>query len=138
MDSSLRLRFILLGGLLLGGVIVAILVASFYRETSRTTTLVLPAGISDCARDDDCARTDMVGCCPCEAGGGQGAVNEHMQARLEEFIRVACRKGVPCVNVHACRDDLFPACKRGRCALVPRTGRAERHDSSGTDGPRAG
>jgi hypothetical protein len=119
MDSSLRLRFILLTSLFLAVIAVGLLVNAFYRETSRLTTVVLPPEITACAKDEDCGLSNMIGCCPCETGGGQGAINQGMGPQLKAFLHRACRKGVPCVNVFSCRDDLAPVCKHGRCKLIP-------------------
>jgi len=123
MDSDLRRRFILYGGLLLAIGAVGLLVGSFYRETSRVTTLVLSPEISACEQDSDCVVVDAIGCCTCDAGGGQGAINVRMGQRLDVFLRGACRKGVPCVRVFACRQDLHPMCRHGRCTLAPPSAR---------------
>jgi hypothetical protein len=118
MGDSLRVQSIVLSGLFLAVAAVGFVLTSFYRETSRTTTFVIPADITGCEHDGDCGVADQIGCCPCEAGGGQGAVNLRMRARLKGFLRRACGHRPACVNVAACRSDLRPMCVDGSCALV--------------------
>ncbi len=118
MDSALRLRFVLLGGLFLALIAVGLLLVSFYRETARATTVVIPADVLACDEDDDCGLANQIGCCSCEVGGGQGAVNKQMRVQLKGFLNRACRKGVSCVTVSTCRTDLRPACERKRCTLA--------------------
>ncbi len=118
MGNSLRVQAIVLGGLFLAVAAVGFVLTSFYREASRTTTLVIPGDITGCERDADCGVVDQIGCCPCEAGGGQGAVNTRMRARLKGFLRRACGHKPPCLNVATCRSDLRPVCSDGSCTLA--------------------
>ena len=118
MGDSLRMQSIVLGGLFLAVVIVGLVLGSFYRGTARTTTFLIPFDILECDEDDDCGLANQVSCCPCEAGGGQGAVNKSMRPRLKGFLQRACGGKVACVNVAFCRSDLRPACIEGRCALT--------------------
>lgn len=117
MDESLRRKTIALGGLFVALVAVGLLLSGFYRNTARTRTLVIPFDVAECDEDDDCGLSNQVGCCPCEVGGGQGAVNTKKRLRLKAFLRRACRGRVSCVNVSTCRADLRPACKSDRCIL---------------------
>ena len=98
-------------------IIVGYLLGSFYRETARTTTFVIPPDITDCDRDGDCGVIEQISCCPCDAGGGQGAINREMRARLRAFLQRACGGRATCVGVGACRRDLEAACVAGSCAL---------------------
>ena len=124
MGDSLRMQAMLLGTLFLGVLGVGLLLMSFYRETSRTTTFVIPADVTDCDNDGDCGVVEQIGCCPCDAGGGQGAINKHMRARLKAFLRRACGHKATCVNVRTCRPDLQPVCAGGGCALTASGGAA--------------
>ena len=116
--GELRTQAVALGGLFLAVAAVGFVLTSFYRETSRTTTFVIPADITACESDDDCGVVDQIGCCPCEAGGGQGAINKRMRPRLKGFLRRACGQRPACVLVRACRTDLRPVCVDGGCALT--------------------
>ena len=131
--AELRTQAIVLTALFLAVAAVGFVLTTFYRETSRTTTFVIPADITGCESDDDCGVTDQIGCCPCEAGGGQGAVNKRMRVRLKGFLRRACGQRPACVMVAACRTDLRPVCADGGCTLT--AGHAVA--SSGRGGPPA-
>src|SRR5262245_46144140 len=117
--SELRTQAIVLGALFVVVAAVGFVLTTFYRETSRTTTFVIPADITACETDDDCGVVDQIGCCPCEAGGGQAAVNKRMRARLKGFLRRACGQRPACVAVATCRTDLNTACVEGGCVLTP-------------------
>jgi len=116
--AELRTQAIVLTALFLAVAAVGFVLTTFYRETSSTTTLVIPADITGCESDDDCGVTGQIGCCPCEAGGGQGAVNKRMRGRLKSFLKRACGQRPACVVVAACRNDLRPVCVDGGCALT--------------------
>jgi hypothetical protein len=128
--GELRMQAIVLGGLFFAVAAVGFVLMTFYRETSRTTTFVIPVDISTCDSDGDCSVVDQISCCPCEVGGGQGAVNKRMRTRLKSFLRRACGHRPACVNVAACRTDLRPVCSDGSCALAP-----ERTLASGSGHP---
>jgi hypothetical protein len=119
MGDSLRVQSIVLAVLFVAVVGVGVLLTSFYRETSRTTTFVIPPDITACEADGDCGLIDQISCCPCDAGGGQGAVNKSMRGRLKGFLRRACGHKATCVNVLACRTDLRAACTDGTCTVTP-------------------
>src|SRR5262245_21381972 len=103
MADSLRIQAIVLGGHFLAVAAVGFVLTTFYRETSRTMTFVVPPDITGCETDDDCGVVDQIGCCSCELGGGQGAVNRRLRVRLKEFLRRACRHRPACVTVATCR-----------------------------------
>ena len=121
MTDSLRVQSIVLGALFLALVVVGFVLSSFYRGTARTTTFLIPAEVFECDEDDDCGLANRISCCPCEAGGGQGAINTHMRPRLKSCLRRACGARVACVNVIFCRTDLKPVCVEGRCTLLGST-----------------
>jgi len=118
MDRSLRIRFVLLGGLFLTLLVLSLVLSSFYKATSRVKTLVIPPDVTSCSKDEDCGLTDQIGCCPCGSGGGQAAVNKRMRPQLKAFLQGACRKRVPCVDISACRSDLTPVCWDNVCTLT--------------------
>lgn len=118
MDESLLRRkavFIIVSFLLLCTTMA--LLAGFYRRTARTRTLLLPFDIASCDDDGDCGLVNQIGCCPCEAGGGQGAVNPHMRGLLKDFLRHACQGRNACVEVSTCRTDLEAHCRNHTCVL---------------------
>ena len=120
MSDSLRVQFIALGGLFAALLAVSALLAFFYREAGRTTTFVIPPDIMTCDDDKDCGIVNQIGCCPCEASGGQGAINKRMRPRLKTFLHRACGREIVCLNVSTCRDDLIPTCGADGCALITR------------------
>ena len=122
MDRSLRIRFVLLGGLFLTLLVLSLVLSSFYKATSRVKTLVLPPDVTSCSKDEDCGLTDQIGCCPCGSGGGQAAVNKRMRPQLKAFLQGACRERVPCVDIATCREDLAVACTEQQCAVIIRGG----------------
>src|SRR5205814_3985402 len=103
MGDSLRAQSVVLVTLFAALVIVGLLLSAFYRETAHTTTFVIPPDVTDCDQDGDCGVIERIGCCPCDAGGGQGAINRQMRARLEGFLRRACGQTATCVGVATCR-----------------------------------
>ena len=117
MDEGLRTRAIMLGSMFVVLAILALLLASFYKRTARTRTLIVPFDIAACDDDTDCGLTNQVGCCPCEMGGGQGAVNPAMREHLKGFLQRGCRGRVTCVLVDTCRADLRAHCRAGQCVL---------------------
>ena len=125
MDESLRrtairilVTFVLLS-------ITMTLFVGFYRRTARTRTMTLPFDIAACDDDGDCGLVNQIGCCPCEAGGGQGAVNPRMRSLLRDFLDHACRRRPTCIDVSTCRTDLEPHCQEHECVLVAPANRPE-------------
>jgi hypothetical protein len=129
MDESLRRKAILIviTFVLLSATMT--LFAGFYRRTARTRTMTIPFDVAACDEDSDCGIVNQIGCCPCESGGGQGAVNPHMRGLLKDFINHACRQRTPCIDVSACRTDLEPHCRDHECVLVGPADRAAREVS---------
>jgi hypothetical protein len=120
-DESLHRKAVTIGILLVTLVVVMSLLGSFYRRTARTRTLVLPFDVAACDDDGDCGLVNQIGCCPCQAGGGQGAVNPRMRGLLKDFIRHVCQQRTACIEVEVCRLDLQPRCRNHQCVLLSPT-----------------
>ena len=118
MARSLRIKFALMGGLFVALLVMSLVLSSFYKATSRVKTLIIPPDVVACNTDQDCGVSNQIACCPCEAGGGQGAINKRMRLPLKNFLEGACRKRVPCVDISACRDDLTPVCRDNVCTTI--------------------
>ena len=121
MDESLHRKAVTIGILLVTLVVVMMLLGSFYRRTARIRTLGLPFDVAACKDDGDCGLVNQIGCCPCQAGGGQGAVNPRMRGLLKDFLRHACQGLTACIEVSACRKDLQPRCRYHQCVLLSPT-----------------
>jgi hypothetical protein len=118
MDRSLRIRFALMAVLFVALFAITVTLSNFYKTTARVKTLVIPPDVTSCDKDEDCGLSNQVGCCPCEAGGGQAAVNKRMRQQLKAFLEGGCRRRVPCIDVSACRNDLTPVCRDNVCAVT--------------------
>lgn len=119
MDRGQKIQLVLLMVLLAAMIGIVVVLGKFYSDTAELTTLVVPADVFGCYTDSDCGLANQIGCCPCEASGGQGAINTQKRAQLKAFLQAACTDAVPCVAVDVCRDDARPKCVEGRCALIP-------------------
>lgn len=119
MDKSQKAQLVLLIVLLAAMAGIVGILAQFYQDTAELRTLVVPGDVFACHRDDDCGLANHVACCPCEASGGQAAVNKLKREQLKTFLQAACTEAVPCVEVDTCRDDVRPRCADDRCSLVP-------------------
>ena len=115
MGDSLRTQSVVLLTLFAALVVVGFLLTSFYRETARTTTFVLPPDVTDCDEDGDCGVMEQIGCCPCKAGGARWAINKDASETLRKFLKRTCRRSSSCMRVNTCRDDLLPACLDRLC-----------------------
>ncbi len=75
----------------------------------------LPAGITDCVRDEDCVYSPRIGLCDCANGGTEIAVN---RGRLNDllFWGTACT-GVGCLFVYNCNGYEGAQCVEGTCLL---------------------
>jgi len=120
MDRGQKVQLALLLSLLAAMVGIVVILGQFYKHTAELTTLVVPAEILGCHTDDDCGLANQIGCCPCEASGGQSAINKRKRSQLKAFLQTACTDAVPCVEVDSCRDDVRVRCIEGRCGLVVR------------------
>ena len=124
MDESLRRKTVLIVVTFVLLSMIMVLFVGFYRRTARTRTLVLPFDVAACDDDSECGLVNQIGCCPCEAGGGQGAVNPHMRGLLKDFLHHACRQRTACIEVSTCRTDLEPHCRDHECVLLGPTEQA--------------
>jgi hypothetical protein len=120
MARSLRIRFVLMAVLFVALLAITVTLSSFYKATARVKTLVIPPDVLACDTDEDCGVSNQIDCCPCEASGGQGAVNKRMRLQLKTFLEGACHERVPCVDVSSCRDDLTAVCRDTVCVVTPR------------------
>jgi hypothetical protein len=83
----------------------------------RTYRVQLPAELGRCGTDADCVVVDRIGCCACQTGGAQWAVNANEQDALRRFIKRTCRRQRACIQIETCRRDLAARCDDGACAL---------------------
>jgi len=109
--------------LIASAILVALGVRSFNRGMARTRPVVLPFEVFWCAKDEDCAVVNRIGCCRCTQGGGQAAVTRWRRDDLRRFLKRACDRDQVCVQVNVCRPDLVARCVKRRCTL------AESHES---------
>lgn len=112
----------------MGGAIAALLATaallgvgllSFERGTGAVKPVVLPFDSFWCAKDEDCAVVDRIGCCPCSEGGAQGAVTRWHTDELRLFLKTACRPRPVCVQLALCRNDEKAICEDHACRLIP-------------------
>ncbi len=75
----------------------------------------LPAGITECVRDEDCAYSPRIGLCDCANGGTEIAVNG---SRLFElYVWGAACTGGPCLFFYNCNGYQGTRCVEGTCIL---------------------
>jgi hypothetical protein len=86
-------------------------------EGPRTKRIALPSEISACATDDDCVVVDRIGCCTCQTGGGQWAVNATQTDPLRRFLKHNCKHQPACLQIDACRRDLRATCRGSTCIV---------------------
>lgn len=82
-------------------------------------TCVAVAGLTDCQGDSDCVVVDRIGCCPCNMGGQQGAINQGKGAQLFSQLEACCM--VACPAVVLCESNLVAVCQHGTCMLATAT-----------------
>lgn len=92
---------------------------SFHHGTAATKPVVLPFDSFWCAKDEDCAIVERIGCCSCSEGGAQGAVTRWHTDELRLFLKSACRPRPVCVKLDLCRNDVKAVCESHACRLVP-------------------
>ncbi len=85
-------------------------------------TCVAVAGLTDCQADSDCIVVDRIGCCPCNMGGQQGAINQGKEAEFFSQLEACC--SVVCPAVVLCESNLVAACQHGTCNLATVTATA--------------
>lgn len=98
--------------------LVGIGMVSFYDQTAKVRPVVPPFDIFWCEKNEDCVIVDRIGCCECEGGGAQGAINKWHTDDLRLFLKSACRPAPVCVQIDLCRHDLAPLCDDHRCQVV--------------------
>src|SRR5512134_102659 len=96
-------RIAIVVALVVTAAMVVLGLMSFHEGTAKTRPVVPPFDVFWCEKDADCAKVDRIGCCPCEQGGGQTAVNQWRLDDLRRFLKQACRPGQVCVQVDLCR-----------------------------------
>jgi hypothetical protein len=94
---------------------------SFHQGTASSKPVVLPYEIFWCGEDAHCVVVDQIGCCSCEQGGAQAAINSSKRDELRRFLKSACRprETQVCVQMDLCRDDFEAVCVDRRCKLEP-------------------
>ncbi len=100
--------------------LVGVAMFTFHEETVSSRPAVIPYDFFWCAEDDHCVVVDKIGCCSCEQGGAQVAVNSWHRDDLRRFLKKACRphdKQV-CIQMDLCRDEFIARCVERRCRLV--------------------
>ena len=66
-----------------------------------------------CKNDADC-RLVSGGCCPCELGGMQVAINADFETAWGEYFVQYC-KGIACPAVYSCKEGEKAVCVGGKC-----------------------
>ena len=105
----------------LSATMLTLALMSFSHGTAKTLPIGPPFDLFWCQDDDDCAVVERIGCCPCDQGGGQGAVTSWHRDDLRLFLKSACKPAQKCVQVDLCRKDVTSRCVDRRCRLVPKT-----------------
>lgn len=65
-----------------------------------------------CAGDSECTKTSE-GCCLCNAGGKEIAINKDLERKYRESLECPA---LVCTQLYACTER-EPKCERGRCVL---------------------
>ena len=109
----------LLIALFLTTVFLVLGVQQFYDETATYRPVVPPYDFFWCAKDEDCAIVDQIGCCSCREGGAQAAITSWRQDDLRRFLKTACkpRSTQVCVQLDLCREKGRVRCADRRCRL---------------------
>jgi len=109
---------------------------SFHGGTAATKPVVIPFDTFWCAKDEDCAIVERIGCCACSEGGAQGAVTKWHTDELRRFLKSACRPRPVCIQLDLCRNDVAARCEDHACRLIPDasrgTARKAKNPSSAT------
>ncbi len=106
--------------LLASAILVALGLTSFHEETARSRPVIPPFDLFWCAKNEDCALVDQIGCCSCSQAGAQAAVTKWDRDDLRRFLKSACRPRPVCVQLDLCRDDLEARCVHRRCVALPK------------------
>ena len=110
----------LLFALFVTTVFVVLGMTRFHEETATYRPVVPPYDFFWCAKDDDCAVVDQIGCCSCREGGAQTAITAWRRDDLRKFLKSACRPldQQVCVQVNLCRKHGTARCVDRRCRLI--------------------
>ena len=84
---------------------------------ARARRVALPVELSTCTADANCLLVDRIGCCSCQTGGAQWAINATQTDTLRLFLKHTCKNQPACLQIDVCRGDLVAACRDGRCAV---------------------
>ena len=116
---SRRIRVVLatLGAFVLSALCVTAAFWPTETESPRRRRVPLPAEIVACAADTDCVVVDRIGCCTCQTGGAQWAVNATQADTLRRFLKHSCKNRPACLQIDACRRDLRAVCRTATCAV---------------------
>ncbi len=68
----------------------------------------------ECSVDSDCFLVNE-GCCPCNSGGTQIAINKLYTDEWEEKLN--CSEDVACIMMYNCKPNISPACVSGKCVV---------------------
>lgn len=89
--------------------------------------------LSALARASTCRIVDSINCCPCEMGGGQGAINRDKLLDLSRQLLACCDRTVRLAVL--CEDQLGAGCEGGTCTLVRQPTATARPTPTATPGP---
>ena len=106
--------------LLMSAALVALGLFNFHEDTASSRPVVVPYDFFWCSEDTHCGIVDKIGCCSCEQGGAQAAVNVSHRDDLRRFLKSACRPHGQqvCVQMDLCHDEFEARCVGRRCTLV--------------------
>ena len=79
--------------------------------------VALSAELGACTSDADCVLVDRIGCCTCQTGGAQWAINATQTDALRLFLKHTCKNQPACLQIDACRQDLVATCRDAQCAI---------------------
>jgi hypothetical protein len=74
-------------------------------------------GLKDCETDDECIVVSGTGCCTCQMGGEQEAINRDHEIALAGRL-AACCDDISCLAVYQCETGLNARCAAGTCILL--------------------
>jgi hypothetical protein len=81
--------------------------------------IVVGGSIDSCTEDSECVAVSA-GCCNCNYGGSNIAINKAFQTAYEKNLSVECRQ-TACPAVISTDPSCFaaPSCVNNKCTLVP-------------------
>ena len=108
--SLFKITLIILGVLIVLGFVVYETI-DVIPKLPKNTNLQLPEQWKVCQQDSDCAETQE-GCCSCNNGGKQTAINKKYLKQWENVLKNRC--DVDCPSVFVCRKGKS-VCRNNRC-----------------------